>query len=130
MVNLITTTLVIERGKCVFLKKPTNLKLRFVILNNRFTDQNIAWMCQNNQWKHLFVNPLYVICPFREHGFLYLLKFHNIESAKSKSMNFLALINFALTPESFNGCVVMSNNKKFCFSVVKTPFSTRFLASL
>lgn len=27
------------------------------------------------------------------------------------------------------GCVVMSNSKKFCFSVVRTPFSTRFLAS-
>lgn len=26
------------------------------------------------------------------------------------------------------GCVVMSNNRKFCFSVVRTPFSTRFLA--
>jgi len=31
---------------------------------------------------------------------------------------------------SVRGCVVISNNRKFCFSVVRTPFSTRFLASL
>ena len=29
---------------------------------------------------------------------------------------------------SVRGCVVMSNKRKFCFSVVRTPFSTRFLA--
>lgn len=27
-----------------------------------------------------------------------------------------------------SGCVVMSKRRKFCFSVVRTPFSTRFLA--
>lgn len=31
---------------------------------------------------------------------------------------------------SVRGCVVMSKTRKFCFSVVRTPFSTRFLASL
>lgn len=30
--------------------------------------------------------------------------------------------------EFISGCVVMSKKKKFCFSVVKTPFSTRFFA--
>ena len=39
------------------------------------------------------------------------------------------LINLFLTVESVRGCVVMSNNKKFCFSVVNTPFSVKFLAS-
>ena len=29
---------------------------------------------------------------------------------------------------SVTGCVVMSNSRKFCFSVVRTPFSVRFLA--
>lgn len=36
--------------------------------------------------------------------------------------------NRHLTTLSLSGCVVMSNSKKFCFSVVSTPFSTRFLA--
>lgn len=31
---------------------------------------------------------------------------------------------------SVSGCVVISKRRKFCFSVVKTPFSTRFFASL
>lgn len=30
---------------------------------------------------------------------------------------------------SVSGWVVMSKRRKFCFSVVRTPFSTRFLAS-
>lgn len=38
--------------------------------------------------------------------------------------------SFCLMTLSVSGCVVISNNKKFCFSVVSTPFSTRFLANL
>lgn len=40
------------------------------------------------------------------------------------------LTNLVLAWLSVNGWVVISNNKKFCFSVVHTPFSTKFLANL
>lgn len=47
-------------------------------------------------------------------------------SEKSVAHTFLRRRHFTVL--SLNGCVVISNNRKFCFSVVKTPFSTKFLA--
>ncbi len=38
------------------------------------------------------------------------------------------LMSLFFTEPSVTGCVVMSKSKKFCFSVVSTPFSVRFLA--
>jgi len=39
------------------------------------------------------------------------------------------LSSLTLASLSVNGCVVISNKRKFCFSVVRTPFSTKFFAN-
>lgn len=47
----------------------------------------------------------------------------------SSTASWTFLIRRCLMLLLVRGCVVISNSRKFCFSVVRTPFSTRFFAS-
>ncbi len=57
-----------------------------------------------------------------------MVRWLEFEEKKNEIFNRTFFTNRHLITLSFNGCVVISNNKKFCFSVVSTPFSTKFLA--